>query len=56
MIGGFWIDSEIKSVMGGSPFTGLMTLGYDPGKGRKFVQTIVHFICQSLNTGREFYL
>ena len=56
MIGGFWINSEIKSEMGGLPFTGLITLVYEPGRGRKFVQTTVHFICQSLNPGRDFYL
>lgn len=39
-IGGFWILSEIKSSFMDMPFTGFMTLGYDPEK-KKHVGTWV---------------
>ena len=32
MLGGFWLTVENKGEMMGSPFTGIMTLGYDPAK------------------------
>jgi hypothetical protein len=39
-IGGFWVQSEIKSEMMGKPMVGLQTLGYDP-KSKKYVGTWV---------------
>jgi hypothetical protein len=33
-IGGFWIVAETKSTMMGMPFTGCLTIGYDPQKER----------------------
>ncbi len=33
-IGGFWIVAENKGNMMGTPFTGLLTLGYDLNKGK----------------------
>jgi hypothetical protein len=32
MLGGFWLIAETKADMMGQPFTGVMTLGYDPAK------------------------
>jgi hypothetical protein len=37
-IGGFWIMLENKGTVAGQPFTGILTLGYDPAK-KKFVGT-----------------
>ncbi|MCA8977024.1 MAG: peptide-methionine (S)-S-oxide reductase MsrA [Planctomycetes bacterium] len=37
-IGGLWIQGEHRSDFGGTPFTGLMTLGYDP-RQQAFVGT-----------------
>jgi hypothetical protein len=39
-LGGFWILSEVKADMMGMPFTGVMTVGYDPEK-KKYVGTWV---------------
>lgn len=39
-IGGFWAHCEHKSEFMGAPFTGLLTLGYDPEK-KKYVGTWV---------------
>lgn len=33
-VGGFWTVSENKGSMMGDPFTGLLTLGYDPASGK----------------------
>jgi hypothetical protein len=38
MIGGFWLVAENKGDMFGTPFTGIMTLGYDP-KSKKYIGT-----------------
>jgi hypothetical protein len=40
MLGGFWVVGETKGEMMGTPFTGLMTFGYDPEK-KKYVGTWV---------------
>lgn len=40
MIGGFWGTFEHKGDMMGQPFTGIMTLGYDPEQ-KKFIATWV---------------
>ena len=40
MVGGFWVVSEAKGDVMGGAFTGILTLGYDPGK-KKFVGTWV---------------
>lgn len=40
MIGGFWLLSEVNAEMMGTPFTGIMTLGYD-AKSQKYVGTWV---------------
>lgn len=40
MLGGFWLISEGKGEVMGGPFTGVMTLGYDPEK-KTFVGTWV---------------
>jgi hypothetical protein len=40
MVGGFWVTVEHKGEFMGAPFTGIMTLGYDPEK-KKFVGTWV---------------
>jgi hypothetical protein len=40
MIGGFWLLAESKGEMLGTPFTGIMTLGYDP-KSEKYIGTWV---------------
>jgi len=40
MLGGFWVISENKGDMMGSPFAGILTLGYDPEK-KKYVGTWV---------------
>jgi hypothetical protein len=40
MIGGFWFVAENTSEMFGTPYTGIMTLGYDP-KSKKYVGTWV---------------
>ena len=40
MLGGFWVVGENKGEYMGTPFTGLMTFGYDPEK-RKYVGTWV---------------
>lgn len=37
-IGGFWIMLENKGTVADQPFTGILTLGYDPAK-KKFVGT-----------------
>lgn len=39
-LGGFWTVSEIKSTMMDQPFTGIMTLGYNP-ETKKYVGTWV---------------
>jgi hypothetical protein len=39
-LGGFWSVGEIKTEFGGAPFTGIMTLGYDP-HAKKYVGTWV---------------
>ena len=39
-LGEFWILSEVKSTMMGTPFTGLMTIGYDTDK-KKYAATWV---------------
>lgn len=39
-VGGFWIHSEQKGEIMGTPFTGLLTLGYDEKK-KKYVGTWV---------------
>ncbi|HTK75565.1 MAG TPA: DUF1579 domain-containing protein [Gemmataceae bacterium] len=39
-LGGFFIVSEMKADMMGTPMTGIMTLGYDP-KAKKYVGTWV---------------
>lgn len=38
MVGGFWLVSENSSDMMGMPYTGIMTLGYDP-KSKTYVGT-----------------
>jgi hypothetical protein len=40
MIGGFWFFAENKGDVMGSPFTGLLTLGYNPEK-KKYIGTWV---------------
>ncbi len=37
-IGGFWVLLENKGEVMGAPFTGILSLGYDPGK-KKYVGT-----------------
>ena len=32
MIGGFWLQCQVKADMGGTTFTGILTVGYDPAK------------------------
>ena len=39
-VGGFWTLGEVKSDLGGMPYTGIMTLGYDADK-KKYVGTWV---------------
>ena len=39
-LGGFWVVTEVKSEMFGTPFTALQTVGYDP-KAKKYVGTWV---------------
>src|SRR5204862_4531291 len=38
MVGGFWIQSEHKGDAFGTPFTGILTLGYDVEK-KKYIGT-----------------
>jgi hypothetical protein len=38
MIGGFWLLAENKGDMFGTPFTGIMTLGYEP-KSKEYIGT-----------------
>ena len=38
LIGGFWIQTEVKATMMDMPFTGMMTVGYDIQK-KKYVAT-----------------
>src|SRR5262249_24123151 len=38
MVGGFWAISENKATVFGSPFTGILTLGFD-GEMKKYVGT-----------------
>ena len=38
MVGGFWAMLENKGEIMGAPFTGILTLGYDP-QGKKYVGT-----------------
>lgn len=40
MLGGFWVVSEYQGDMGGTPMTGLQTIGYDPAE-KKYVGTWV---------------
>lgn len=40
MLGGFWVMGEHKGEFMGTPFTGVMTVGFDPGK-KKYVGTWV---------------
>jgi len=40
MLGGFWLHSETRSEMMGTPFVGVMTVGFDPAT-RKYVGTWV---------------
>jgi hypothetical protein len=40
MIGGFWLVAENTGKMAEMPFTGIMTLGYDP-KSKKYIGTWV---------------
>jgi hypothetical protein len=37
-VGDFWVAAELKASMMGDPYTGVMTLGYDPEK-KKYVGT-----------------
>lgn len=46
-IGGFWCVSEYKGEFQGAPFTGVMTIGYDPKK-QKYVGTWVCSMCHDL--------
>lgn len=46
-LGGFWTVSEIKSTMMDMPFTGNLTLGYDPAK-KKYVGTWVDSVSGQL--------
>jgi hypothetical protein len=47
LVGGFWSVSEHKGDFMGAPFTGLMTVGYDPEK-KKYVGTWVCSMCDRL--------
>ncbi len=40
MLGGFWVVGDNKGEMMGAPFTGIMTIGYHPGK-KSYVGTWV---------------
>ncbi len=46
-LGGFWSVSEITLDHGGTPMTGIMTIGYDP-KTKKYVGTWVCSMCDWL--------
>ena len=46
-LGGFWSSSEVKGDCGGTPFTGVMTLGYD-ARTKKYVGTWVCSMCDYL--------
>ena len=46
MIGGFWLVSEGKGEVLGSPMTSVLTIGYDPAK-QKYVGT---FVCSADST------
>lgn len=47
MVGGFWLVTENKGKMMDTPFTGIMTLGYDP-KSKKYVGTWVDSMSDTL--------
>ena len=47
MLGGFWIVSEGQGEMMGSPFSSILTLGYDPEK-KKFTGTWVDSMTSTL--------
>jgi hypothetical protein len=49
MVGGFWAILENKGEMMGAPFTGIMTLGYDPTK-KKHVGTWIDSMTSHLWT------
>lgn len=49
MLGGFWIVSEGKGEMMGSPFSSVLTLGYDPEK-KQYIGTWVDSMTSKLWT------
>lgn len=53
-IGGFWMVDDFKSSMGGAPFHGHGTTGYDPAKG-KYVGTWVDSWSTSIMTVEGTY-
>ena len=54
MVGDFWLVSDFKSEMMGSPFVGHGTMGYDPAK-KKYVSTWVDSMTPSLSVGESDY-
>ncbi|MES2996504.1 MAG: DUF1579 domain-containing protein [Verrucomicrobiota bacterium] len=49
MLGGFWVVGETKCEMMGQPFTGIMSLGYDPEK-KKYTGTWIDSMTSTLWT------
>jgi hypothetical protein len=47
VLGAFWAVSEYKGDFMGTPFTGLMTVGYD-SEGKKFIGTWVCSMCDRM--------
>ncbi len=47
VVGPFWVVGEHKGDVMGAPFTGLMTVGFDPAKG-KYVGTWVCSMCDAM--------
>jgi hypothetical protein len=47
VLGGFWAVSEYKGDFQGAPFTGIMTVGFDPEK-KKYVGTWVCSMCDRM--------
>lgn len=54
MVGDFWVMGEHKGDMMGTPFTGIMTLGYDPTAG-KYVGTWIDSVSNHMWTYEGTY-
>jgi hypothetical protein len=54
MVGDFWLVSDFKTEIMGTPFTGRGTLGFDPAK-KKYVSSWVDSMTPTLSLGESHY-